>query len=78
MAKEQPKEMDVIASMRKIAMELAGIGLDLRVPVDVVQLTDGAAFMIKYIAEGLEREFSHAAKRAYEIVNNLPELKAGE
>lgn len=61
MADEQG--MDVIGSLFKISRELSVVSRDLRLPQDLSGMIDGAAFMIDWIAKGLDREFQLSAER---------------
>lgn len=65
------KEMDVIASMYKISRELGIVGKDSRLPDDLALIVDGAAFMIDWIAKGLDREFQLSAERYQKLQKGL-------
>lgn len=57
--------MDVSGSLRKIAKELIEQSDHVfERPLETEAYMEGAAFMLKYIADGLDRELELAVKRA--------------
>jgi hypothetical protein len=67
-----PEFMDVVGSLRKIARELNDLHEDLN-PTEIIYVVEGAAFMVKWIADGLEQELILAAKRG--IQNRMKEIE---
>lgn len=62
-----PDEMDVCGSLRKIARELGEATTSGLPRGDLMQLISGSAFLINWIADGLEHELGLAAQRANEL-----------
>lgn len=61
--------MDVVASLRKISRELINIGPETD-PIEYMDRVEGAAWLIAFIADGLETEFQHAANRATKFMED--------
>lgn len=55
--------MDVVGSLRKIASELIDIGVRVNEPFELVAEISAASFMLRWIADGLEKELALAAER---------------
>lgn len=66
-----PQEMDVCQSLRKIARELDEAATDfdygLGSKEEFIAVINGAAWLINYIADGLEHELGVAQQRANEL-----------
>lgn len=71
-----PENMDVLSSLRKIANELIGLPIDQMTMNDIERHLQGTAFLIKWIADGLEREFELAAERGRRL--QRPALGLGD
>lgn len=67
--KEEVKSLDVVGSLKKISRELTDISPDTD-PVEFLDRVEAAAWLIGYIAEGLEREFEFAAQRAQKVMHS--------
>ena len=80
--KDEVKALDVVGSLRKISRELSDVRPDTD-PNEFLDRVEAAAWLIGYIADGLEKEFQHAANRAEKIMNSsvaelTKELGTGE
>lgn len=60
------QSMDVVGSLRKVARELDEIAKEVIVSETADRIT-GAAWLIDYIAEGLDRELVNGAIRAQKL-----------
>ena len=67
--KDEVQAMDVVGSLRKISRELTDVSPETD-PIEFLDRVEAAAWLIKYIADGLEREFEYAADRAKKIMNS--------
>lgn len=65
------QSMDVVGSLFKISRELSVVSRDLRLPEELSSVIDGAAFMIDWIAKGLDREFQLAQERGKNTTKEL-------
>lgn len=60
-----PEEtMDCVGSLKKVARELAELSKGEMSQPDTLNRIGAAAWLINYIAEGLDRELAHGAVRA--------------
>lgn len=62
-----PDEMDVIGSLKKVARELAALETLNLESHQLFGQINGAAFLINWIADGLQNELNLAAQRANEL-----------
>lgn len=73
---EKMSTLDVLASMRKVAQELEDGRHDfskgLMSSYDLDRLLDGAAYLIRWIASGLEREFELAMLKGRKQLPSVP------
>lgn len=63
-----PEEMmDCVGSLKKVARELFELSQEGMDQPDTAERIGAAAWLINYIAEGLDRELAHGAARAQKL-----------